>query len=212
MKLNQSHILAISAFLLFSKPKKKKQTITISGVEGGNYHPVYITRGGMRQVHAKIGRATKKSGIYYIKENGKLIYIGYSKTNLYKTILRHFQEWNDAYQSGRISYKDKLNTHQYTVKIEFMPPKQAELVECQLIVRHKPRDNKRKNYWSRSECQGGWTNERAYITDPKSGEKIYYGEETEKDEQRTPIDDFSDPSWNTIQSNDKYISDDDIPF
>jgi Uri superfamily endonuclease len=142
------------------------------------YHPVYRVRNGkIKGVNRKIGEAWKKSGIYFIKENGKLIYIGYSGSNLYKTILRHFQTWNDKYQSGRISYKDRLFENEYTVQVVYMPAKQAKTVECQLIKEHQPRDNKRKNFWSRSECKGSWTNEKAYIIEPTTGFRVYEGQE-----------------------------------
>ena len=36
----------------------------------------------------------EKSGIYIIKQNGKIVYVGQSGYNLYKTMYRHFQSWD----------------------------------------------------------------------------------------------------------------------
>ena len=35
----------------------------------------------------------EKSGIYIIKQNDKIVYVGQSGYNLYKTMYRHFQSW-----------------------------------------------------------------------------------------------------------------------
>lgn len=39
----------------------------------------------------------KQAGVYLIKSNrtGKIVYVGYSENQLYKTIYRHFQKWKD---------------------------------------------------------------------------------------------------------------------
>lgn len=80
-----------------------------------------------------------QSGVYMIKENGRLVYIGHSKTQLYKTIMRHFQEWGSERNRNRIYYF----SHQadYRVKVYPYPPGEAELIECQLIQKYRPRDN-----------------------------------------------------------------------
>lgn len=88
---------------------------------------------------------TGKKGVYKIYENTKLVYVGSSTTNLYKTILRHFQKWNDTKQIRRISYKNRIGKRSYTFRVELMPKasdKEIELKEYRLIKRYKPRDNK----------------------------------------------------------------------
>lgn len=82
-----------------------------------------------------------RTGVYLIKENGKLVYVGYSGTDLYKTMYRHFQEWNDRTQQIRITYYNKLKTNNYTVRIIYCTPKQAARLEGALILKHQPRDN-----------------------------------------------------------------------
>lgn len=85
--------------------------------------------------------ADNKSGIYLIYPAGsqKAVYIGMSQTNLYKTILRHFQSWADPRQI-RVTYPKKG----YNIRIVFCSPAQAERLERALIVKHKPIDNPNK--------------------------------------------------------------------
>lgn len=92
------------------------------------------------------GKATfnnidKKSGIYLIKENNTIVYIGYSGTNLYKTMYRHFQQWKHRSQEV-VTYAGKR--HKYTVRVVLCTPAQAARLERALIVKHQPRDNKQK--------------------------------------------------------------------
>ncbi len=101
-----------------------------------------------------------KSGVYVIKKNGKIIYVGMSKTNTYKTLYRHFQIWNDNREFDRLSknpyskyyervtyYTDankKNNFRDFTVRVILCTPKQAERLEKLLIIKHKPKDNTNK--------------------------------------------------------------------
>jgi hypothetical protein len=41
------------------------------------------------------GFTENKSGVYLIKSKrtNKIVYVGYSASNLYKTMYRHFQSW-----------------------------------------------------------------------------------------------------------------------
>jgi len=82
-----------------------------------------------------------KSGVYLIYPAGsqKAVYIGMSQTNLYKTILRHFQSWEDSKQI-RTTYPKQG----YSVRIVICTPQQAERLERALIVKHKPSDNPNK--------------------------------------------------------------------
>ena len=82
----------------------------------------------------------KKSGVYIIYKNSKIVYIGFSGYNVYKTMYRHFQNWNDSSQI-RISYKAKRKNHPYTVRVVLAPAKKAERLEKMLIIKHKPKDN-----------------------------------------------------------------------
>lgn len=84
--------------------------------------------------------AQKKSGVYLIKKDKKLVYVGYSETDLYKTMYRHFQSWNDPTQY-RVTYQKQLKKHSFTVRIIFCTPGQAKRLEAYLILRYTPEDN-----------------------------------------------------------------------
>ncbi|BDS13190.1 hypothetical protein [Aureispira anguillae] len=89
--------------------------------------------------------------MYFIFENTKLVYIGPSGTNLYKTILRHFQKWSDTRQLRRVSYKDKIGRYSFTFAVRLMNKATKEAIEAKeyaLVNRYKPRDNKLNLYCS----------------------------------------------------------------
>ena len=87
----------------------------------------------------------QKSGVYLIKENGKIVYVGYSGTDLYKTMYRHFQGWNHVKQEV-VTYAGRKQTRykdlsKITVRVVYCTPKQAEALEMWLVKKLKPRDN-----------------------------------------------------------------------
>ena len=53
---------------------------------------------------------------------------------------RHFQSWNDPVQY-RVSYQKEMARNQFTVRIIYCTPTQAERLEGYLILRHQPEDN-----------------------------------------------------------------------
>ena len=96
--------------------------------------------------YQKTGKTTfrttfKRSGVYLVKENGKLVYIGMSATNLYKTLYRPFERWHHK-QQDVVTYAGRR--HKYTVRVVLCTPAQAARLEKALIVKHKPRDNENK--------------------------------------------------------------------
>lgn len=81
-----------------------------------------------------------KKGVYLIcsKRTKEPLYIGMSGSNVYKTMTRHLQRWDDPTQQ-RTTYK---NRGAYLVRIVFTnTEKQAERLEKALIIKHRPRDN-----------------------------------------------------------------------
>jgi len=82
-----------------------------------------------------------KSGVYLIYPIGsqKAVYIGMSGTNLYKTILRHFESWEDR-QQIRVTYSKEG----YNIRVVFCTPLQAERLERALIIKYNPKDNPNK--------------------------------------------------------------------
>lgn len=94
--------------------------------------PVYKEPG-----KTNVSELVDRSGVYLIYEDRKLVYIGHSTTNMYKTLLRHFQRWDDPAQI-RITYPQ---TKTYRVSIVYTTAQQAPRLEFALIKRYQPRDN-----------------------------------------------------------------------
>jgi len=99
-------------------------------------------------------RERNRTGVYLIQEHeirppfktaSKIVYIGYSVNDLYRTMYRHFEEWNHTGQEV-VTYFDHLKNPKlkYTVRIVHATPKKAAALEKALIKRYKPRDNARK--------------------------------------------------------------------
>ena len=88
-----------------------------------------------------IAWAKGRKGVYIIKEDNKIVYVGSSSSDLYRTAIRHFQTWNDSMSSERVSYKSKLNRHRYTVRIIEADNRRLRILEAALIEKHNPRDN-----------------------------------------------------------------------
>jgi len=102
------------------------------------FHPPYQPNGKTTFPETK-----DRTGVYVIKENGKVVYVGYSGGNLYKTMYRHFQVWNHRGQYV-VSYADRLKQNKYTVRVIFCTAKQAGSLETSLIKKWRPRDNEMK--------------------------------------------------------------------
>jgi excinuclease UvrABC nuclease subunit len=80
-------------------------------------------------------------GVYIIFKKNTMVYCGYSKTNLYKTLYRHFQEWKTSSQVRTI-YK---NLNDITVRVIYCKDgNQASRLEKAIIIKYKPRDNTNK--------------------------------------------------------------------
>ena len=84
-----------------------------------------------------------RTGVYVIKENGTIVYVGFSGYNLYKTMYRHFQSWHHKTQEV-VSYKSRMGSKNYTVRVIYCTAKQAAALEKALIKKHRPRDNEMK--------------------------------------------------------------------
>ena len=79
-------------------------------------------------------------GVYIIRKGERSVYVGYSASNVYKTMYRHFQTWNDPTQR-RVTYKQLSDV---TCRVIFTTPKRAAVLEEALILKLKPRDNEMK--------------------------------------------------------------------
>jgi len=79
-----------------------------------------------------------KSGVYLIFKNSVLRYVGYSGYNVYKTLYRHFQSWNDP-QQIRTVYSS--NDPQIKVRVIYCNGTKAKKLESALIIKYEPIDN-----------------------------------------------------------------------
>jgi len=116
-----------------------------------------------------------KAGVYLIFKAGEIRYIGFSRTDVYKALYRHFQTWKDPIQQ-RITYK---NIKGIKVRVVYCnTPKDADRLEKALIIKMQPPDNIDK-YWINNE------------TDEK--ENKIYSEYLAEDTSKVIINDFKSP-------------------
>lgn len=80
-------------------------------------------------------------GVYLIrdKESKKILYIGHSTSNLYKTLYRHFQSWKDK------QYRATFDKYKTEVRIITTTEKQAQRLERFLIRKYRPGANEVKH-------------------------------------------------------------------
>jgi len=83
----------------------------------------------------------KQSGVYLLmsRSKRKIVYIGMSCDNLYKTIFRHLQTWNDSQQERFVYDKEDI-----LVKIILLNCKDTPRLERYYIEKYNPPDNKSK--------------------------------------------------------------------
>ena len=135
-ELQTAAAILAAYFLLTSKS-------SLAGIFGpikskSRFLPVYS--GG--RVNPELVRAGKpRPGVYIIKVNGNIKYIGYSASNVYKTLTRHFQSWEDSRQT-RVTYP---RTSAVTARVIYTNTGgQAAALERALILKHRPADNPNK--------------------------------------------------------------------
>jgi hypothetical protein len=80
----------------------------------------------------------KKSGVYLIFRNATLRYVGYSGYNVYKTLYRHFQSWNDPNQIRSVY---SPTDQQIKVRVIYCNNSKAKKLENALIIKYQPIDN-----------------------------------------------------------------------
>lgn len=91
-------------------------------------------------------------GCYIIYKDNKPCYVGMSRTDLKKTLYRHFQEWNDRRSDwtrkkesiDRITYFGEDRNRFKIAVCWCKTPKLASILEAHLIFTLKPKDNSNK--------------------------------------------------------------------
>jgi hypothetical protein len=81
----------------------------------------------------------KRSGVYIIKRGKDVLYVGFSGSQLYKTLYRHFQAWNHPFQSV-VTYRGQRRAD-FRVRVVLCSPARAERLEGYLIRKLEPIDN-----------------------------------------------------------------------
>jgi Uri superfamily endonuclease len=117
----------------------------IGKIQKSRFMPVYSDRGDVElgwKAKTNIRFAQGKPGVYLIKKNGVLIYIGASDNDVYRKCLRHFEPY-EARESDKHRYGDDYDENRYTVRIVLTNDgMQAYRLECALINKYTPVDNK----------------------------------------------------------------------
>lgn len=84
-------------------------------------------------------KTRKRPGVYIVYKDNVVVYVGYSSTDVYKTMYRHFQQWTDR-QQIRITYQP--NDQRIKVRVIYTnTAKQAARLEYGLILKLQPTDN-----------------------------------------------------------------------
>jgi excinuclease UvrABC nuclease subunit len=99
----------------------------------------YVVKNNKLKPNLRLGSKKFNTGVYFIKnaETNEIVYIGFSQSNLHRTLYRHFQKWNDKQQERII-----FNKRNHKIKIIFCSASKALKFEKILIQRYKPRFNK----------------------------------------------------------------------
>jgi len=111
----------------------------IGELKVSKFYPVYIKN----KLNSRLGllQSKKQKGVYILKKNNEIVYVGYSGSNLYKTLTRHFQSWEDRKQT-RITYSKSENIKARVILTT--TAQQAAKLEKALILKYKPTDNPNK--------------------------------------------------------------------
>jgi hypothetical protein len=91
----------------------------------------------------------EKVGVYFIRDKytKEIVYIGMSRSSLYKASYRHFQNWNTSV-GYRVVYSDRNG---YEIRYIFMDKRLVKRTEKRLIHKFKPRDNKERYEYDKQE-------------------------------------------------------------
>jgi hypothetical protein len=129
------------------------------------FFPPYFKKGKLNKCSLKT-TFQNFAGVYIIKNlKDEVLYVGYSSNNLYRTIYRHYQKWED--EQKRSTY-GKYSTKIRVIKTTNL---QAPRVERYLIQKLKPRDN--ENGYESEEIKPINLKEINYFTSGESFEDDY---------------------------------------
>lgn len=101
----------------------------------------FVTR--CRKYRRRSIQRRKDTGVYIIRENGVIVYIGMSQSCVTEALYRHFYPYNDTHRNPR-TYYDVTSDNRYTVYIIYSTAADAPKLERGLILGIKPRDNRER--------------------------------------------------------------------
>lgn len=111
-----------------------------------------LRRTPWRPPYTDDGRTTfpvrNRPGVYLIRRDtflggAPVLYVGHSRTDVYKTMYRHFQVWNDSTRSQDRRMTYSRGAHEVRIIWTATGAKAVEL-EAALILKLRPRDNPNK--------------------------------------------------------------------
>jgi hypothetical protein len=124
-----------------------------SKIKAYRFQLVFSDKKGGKYRKTNVSQYRKKAGAYLIREKGskEILYVGSSKTDIYKAGMRHFYPYNDARQwlGELFLFNDRYQRRVYfdpdkrTYEIRFVVshPKNAEILEAALIQKYNPAEN-----------------------------------------------------------------------
>lgn len=84
--------------------------------------------------------ARERTGVYLVFRGGALHYVGFSGSDVYKALYRHFEQWNDASRERKRATFPRGGTTRVRV-VYTDSAEQAARLETALIVRYRPPGN-----------------------------------------------------------------------
>ncbi len=113
-------------------------SLNIQPIEQLAFIQAFKSREGKKRKYGLAGVA-EKAGVYFIKEDDVLVYVGMSRVNLQKALYRHFQCWK-SWSQRRVVYIDG-GLSNYKVACITTDKESAHDLEKAYIVTYNPRDN-----------------------------------------------------------------------
>lgn len=115
--------------------------MNLTPIESLTFLPAYLPTQNKRGRTYGLAGIRKKTGVYFIKENDVLVYVGMSRSNLQEALYRHFQDWSRSWAQKRVYYKNEIDVHNYTVACITTEKDEAPIMEKCYILEFNPRDN-----------------------------------------------------------------------
>lgn len=159
-------IWAVVIYCLYEMTREKRAIAGIGGIGAINYKSKFMPPYKQLSVpelgwkaETNFAFAQGKPGVYIIKRNGKIVYVGSSTQNVYAQMLRHFEPYikknsstlrnldyetrKSLFQSGhKKNYFSDYIQNQYLVRIILTnTANQSRNLERALIKEYKPSDN-----------------------------------------------------------------------